>query len=493
MKTSWKFYFFALLAYAMPLLLANIYYIDDNGRATAGYTNWGVDGRPLADSVMKLLFLSSHMVDIFPLPLFIAIALLAAVLARYHAFFFTDTSRWIALLATLSFFANPYLAEIFSYRFDVLTLSCALALSVGWILIRFTRRPVQFIAGTAAIIAIYCLYQIAINIAVMMAILFTFYQMVKNDAPWRIANDLLQRAAEVVTASVIYLKIILPMTFSGDHPANHPGIATQGLAETISANFHVYRDFIAGTFYKSGQGMTVLLVVLALSLVSASLLTWRYVCGKQKASGIRLFWLAPLLPLAAFIMMFGSLLFLQQPVLVPRALIGISGFMLFSATLSAWAMRGNLRVINGLFALLLLYALTAVYAYGNALREQENINTGLIAQLKQDTDALSAENLFIQFRGNAPQAEVYNNALRNYPVLATLIPQYFANWWFPYPYMGRKGYVMPNPLKEGIAVTEQSIMASLCHGQRIAQHQDYDLYRYQDRLTVDFTLAGCPR
>ncbi|PWW15422.1 hypothetical protein C7424_3415 [Pantoea ananatis] len=32
---------------------------------------------------------------------------------------------------------------------------------------------------------------------------------------------------------------------------------------------------------------------------------------------------------------------------------------------------------------------------------------------------------------------------------------------------------------------------SMCHGERIAHNQDYDLYKYRDRLTVDFTLKGC--
>ncbi|WP_415175259.1 glucosyltransferase domain-containing protein [Pantoea sp.] len=91
----------------------------------------------------------------------------------------------VGALATLSFFANPYLAEVFSYRFDVLTLSCALALSLVWVLLPPLNRIVRFVTGIASIIAIYSLYQIAVNVAVMMALVVTFRQIIKTVKEWR--------------------------------------------------------------------------------------------------------------------------------------------------------------------------------------------------------------------------------------------------------------------------------------------------------------------
>lgn len=493
MKKSYNIYLVALFLYCLPLLIANIYYIDDNRRATEGYTNWGGDGRPLADIIMKLLFLSSHMADIFPLPLIISVALLALVFAAYHNKNFSDLPGWVSVLATLSFFANPYLAEIFSYRFDVLTLSCALALSFAWILLPPLNKWVRFVVGVAIIVAIYSFYQIAVNIAVMMALVMTFRQIINNDRPAIIAIHLFQRGAEFLLASIIYLKIIVPVTFSGDHPANHPNIATHQLWMTINNNLHAYWAFINQSFYKDEKGVAVLLAILVLSIISAAIIALRYVRRERDKSRIAVGLCALALPFVAFALIPGSLLFLDNALLVPRALLSISGFMLFSATLIAWAFRGKMCFVTGVMAIPLLYAVTSIYVFGNAIKQQDNINQGIVYQLKNDTAAFADQHFYMQFVGSSPRALVYQNSLRNYPVLGVLIPEYFANWWFPFPYMALKGYQVLNPLKDSLTVTNENLRAGLCQGERIAHHQDYDLYQHENRLTVDFTLQGCPR
>ncbi|MEJ1268693.1 hypothetical protein WDV93_21950 [Pantoea ananatis] len=47
------------------------------------------------------------------------------------------------------------------------------------------------------------------------------------------------------------------------------------------------------------------------------------------------------------------------------------------------------------------------------------------------------------------------------------------------------------PTQDDITVSHEDVVMSMCHGERIAHNQDYDLYKYRDRLTVDFTLKGC--
>lgn len=491
MKKVFNIHFVFTLLFVMPLLLANIYYIDDNGRASAGYTNWGQDGRPLADTVMKFIFMSSHLADIFPLPLIISVAVLSLTLAYYQRLHFSHSSEWVGVLATFAFFANPYLAEVFSYRFDVLTLSLALTMSIAWIFLPERTGMKRLIYGVTAIIAVYCLYQIAVNITVMMALVMAFRGMVKNERPGKIISLLAQRALEVVLASIIYLKIILPMTFSGDHPANHPAITDNSLFVTLSTNLMAYWNFINATFYKSNQGMGVLLIVLGCAVVAAICIAVNYVKSERDSKRLALGIIAPFIPFVAILMIPGSLLMLSNPLLVPRAMLGISGFMLFSATLIAWAACGRWRAMNIIIAVPLLYSLTSIYVYGNAIRQQDAINTTVVNRLKTDTADLSNQHLYMQFIGLSPRSVIYTNSVRNYPVLSVLIPEYFANWWFPFPYMSIKGYDTANPLKDHVAVTADEIAESLCKGERIAHHQDYDLFKYRDRLTVDFKKNGC--
>jgi len=493
MKKTINIYLVAAFLFSLPLLLANTFYIDDNGRAITGNALWGRDGRPLADLLMKALFLSSHVSDIFPLPLIITTVLIAVTLAHYHRRHFSALKTWVGVLATLSFFANPYLAEIVSYRFDVLTIGCALVLSLAWVLFPVQKPVIQFLTAVFVLLAIYCLYQIAVNIAVMMVFVAAFGQMVNNAPPLQIIRGLVQRGAAFLVASVIYLKILLPRTFSGEHAANHPGIADNQLWETICNNALAYWHFIDATFYKDGKGMEVLLTVLAVATISAAIIALRYVQHQRSPLRILVAALALLLPCAAFLIIPGSLLILQNPLLAPRVMLAVSGFMLFSATLLAWAMKGKGAFINVIVAVPLLYAFTGIYVYGNAIRQQDEINAGITHQLKQDTNALSVGTLYMQFNGAAPRSPVYLNSLNNYPVLSALIPEYFANWWFPFPYMAIRGFKATNPIQDDITVSENDLVMAMCHGERIARNQDYDLYQYRDRLTVDFTRKGCQR
>ena len=90
MKSSFRSLLVCTVLFVLPLLLANIYYIDDNGRAALGYTNWGPDGRPLADIMIKALFLSAHISDIFPLPLILGVLIISASLTQFARHFLPD-------------------------------------------------------------------------------------------------------------------------------------------------------------------------------------------------------------------------------------------------------------------------------------------------------------------------------------------------------------------------------------------------------------------
>ncbi|WP_205952337.1 glucosyltransferase domain-containing protein [Pantoea stewartii] len=491
MKKTINIYLIAVFLFSLPLLLANTFYIDDNGRAITGNALWGRDGRPLADLLMKILFLSSHVSDIFPLPLIITSVLIAVVLAHYHRRHFTSLKTWVGALAALSFFANPYLAEIFSYRFDVLTIGCALVLSIAWILFPVQKTWIQFLVAVLAIVAIFSLYQIAANIAVMMVFVIVFGQMVNNAPATEIIRGLILRSAEFIVASAVYLKIVLPLTFSGEYAANHPAIAFEQLWLTACNNALAYWHFVNATFYKDGKGMAVLMVVLSASVVSAAIIASRYIKQQRNPARIIVAVIALFLPFAAFLMIPGSLLILQNPLLAPRVMLAVSGFMLFSATLLAWAMKGKWSFVNMVIAIPLLYAFTGIYVYGNAIHQQDEINAAITQRLKQDTNALSVGSLYMQFYGASPRSPVYLNSLNNYPVLSALIPEYFASWWFPFPYMAIRGFQAKNPIQDNITVSNEDLVMALCHGERIAHNQDYDLYKYHDRLTVDFTLKGC--
>lgn len=54
--------------YVMPILSANVLYIDDMGRSMYGYSGWDNNARPLASLVMQMLAGGTPLQNIYPLP-----------------------------------------------------------------------------------------------------------------------------------------------------------------------------------------------------------------------------------------------------------------------------------------------------------------------------------------------------------------------------------------------------------------------------------------
>ncbi|WP_421595364.1 glucosyltransferase domain-containing protein [Rahnella sp. PD4] len=490
MKSSFRSLLVCTVLFVLPLLLANIYYIDDNGRAALGYTNWGPDGRPLADIMIKALFLSAHISDIFPLPLILGVLIISASLTQFARHFLPDRPLSTILLVTLTFFCNPYLAEIFSYRFDVLTLSAALGLSLLYCCwTDHGKTWIRFVTGTAIIVAIYCLYQTVINILVIMVIAAFFRQMERQLSPGLILITLCRRFGELMAGTIIYLKLILPSTFSGKSEVNHPVLATDNLLTTIINNLHSYSQFINDTLVKHQGGMRFLMLILAVAVIAGLTITVRYLRQHHGAVTLLLCFAAVVAPFIAVFMIPGSLLLLQNALLTPRSLVGLSGFMLLSAWLLTMALPKRLKPLTWLLMIPVIQSLVFFYAYGNALREQAKFNDNLVQRIKSDTHELDYNSVYFIYSGTPPHSPVYENSLSNYPVLAVLVPDYFSNWYWPV------GNMTMNGLQQRWASPATGVNVNIahyvCQTNPYASNQDYKMWKEDSVVVIDFNRTRC--
>ena len=119
-------------AYITPIILAGRYYIDDMGRGQWGYYNWAANGRPFADLIMEFLVGGGRIVDASPLFLFIGTVVFIFCCHEYHkANPFIAPSRASPFMSGLVFFyiyANPFMLENISYKFDALPMLLSLSL-----------------------------------------------------------------------------------------------------------------------------------------------------------------------------------------------------------------------------------------------------------------------------------------------------------------------------------------------------------------------------
>lgn len=491
MKSPLRPLLVCVFLFVLPLLMANIYYIDDNGRAAFGYTHWGPDGRPLADIMVKALFLSSHIADIFPLPLILAVVLLSVSLVKFSSHFLNNYRMSYAVLVALIFFCNPYLAEVFSYRFDVLTLSAALSLSLLYCSVMVGQRSwIRFAIGTLIIVAIYCLYQTVINIAAIMVIASLYYQMNSREPAKVIFITLLKRLGELISGTLIYMKLILPATFSGKVEVNHPTLAGSDLISTAINNLHIYSQFINDTLLKGQGGIRFLVLLLAVASIASVVVSLRYLRQNREPMAIIICIGAVIAPFVAILMIPGSLLLLQNPLLSPRSLVGLSGFTLLTALLLAIALPERLKMLTWVLLIPIMHSLVFYYAYGNSLREQSKFNDNLVRQIKSDTRALNYNSVYFIYSGEAPRSPVYENAAQNYPVLSFLVPNYFSNWYWPEGNMRMNGLQQPWVAPD--AGVDSDISHYICQTAVFASNQDYKMWMKGNVIVIDFNRTHCP-
>lgn len=160
------------LIYVLPIVLADRYYQDDLARSLYGATGWAGDGRPLTEWLMQLLSGGqATIVDLYPLPLFLGIAVLAYAMTLYARQAFPDWKGSALLTVALGLVvAQPFAMANLSYRFDSLTMLLALALCFVLYALSSTLGGLKLaLAGAVIAMLVMGLYQPASGMFLVLA------------------------------------------------------------------------------------------------------------------------------------------------------------------------------------------------------------------------------------------------------------------------------------------------------------------------------------
>lgn len=478
-----KTYAYVIFIFILPIILANQFYVDDIGRATVGYTKWGVDGRPVADIVMSVLNLSSRMVDLAPLPIILAAVLLAISFACYRKRFL-DGGKW-SFIVPLAFMANPAIISMFSYRFDVLTFSFSIASAFALFAIKCKKLVHEFIIGTAFVVIVLGTYQAVINVVAILLICEVIVNMARFTDPQLILKRVALRIMQVLVGGVIYVKFILPITFSGHYSSNHPRISNDILG-ALKNNSLKYYDFASTNFYRVIGGELLLLSALACIIMTA-FLSYKYVkCKGLNWEVFNVITGAILATAIAMPMTMGALLVLANPLGGVHLYMSVGVFYVLMSTLLYYCFKEH-RYVTSITLIPVLYSMILMYAYGNALKAQERINKVVLSEIMQSIRDAGSDNVSIVFTGTAPRSEAVKNAALNFPLINYSVTDYFWNWYWGSAYMsfnGIKNTYMP-------ANKAKNYISHKCEGNLSFQGQWLNSYIKDSVLIVDFDKKSC--
>src|ERR1700722_5877462 len=422
-----SFYFLIL----EPILRANRYYNDDLKRSLIGRTGWDSNGRPLTTLLMRVLQCYDHaLVDISPLTQIGAIAILAYIgmlIARKYVV----GSPAVATLVALPLGAQPFFLENLSYKFDALSMSVAMLLSLLPVLVLKCERR-DFWLGILALFTALNFYQPAINVYLVFVVLDVALNSLEKTPPRQLFRNVVWRAAQTAIAMMLY-EAIVGIHVNGGVKHKSESIHNLSQLHLIGKNLFDVLDFIGDSFNEHwwlylGPG----LIALAIFPVVTAILYWRDSQSNDRAwivTGAALLCLS--LPVIALMCIAGPMLVLVDPPIVPRVLLGVgallaAGLIFMHCALRRWnfSQAGSL-FLGSAFAIGMA---TIASAYGNASGEQRAFEDRIGARIADDLADVARNRTLHSYLivGATGYAPVTAHIIDQLPIVQALIPTYLA-------------------------------------------------------------------
>jgi hypothetical protein len=410
-----------------PILRADRYYNDDLKRALIGRTGWDSNGRPLTTLLMKLLQCYDHaLVDISPFTQFAAIAMLAGIgvlIARRYAI----RSPWLAALVAFPLGAQPFYMENLSYKFDALSMSCAMLFALVPVLTLGQGRRAWWL-GVLSLFACLNFYQPAINVYLLFVLLEFAMAQLRDAAPRDLWQRLAVRAGQFLVSMAIY-EIIVGIHVNGwvkrrSATIHHLSDLPQTGKNVLAFARYIHHAFNTQWWLYFGPALLVLAVI----AVAAALGYARRQCAPSTRMNAALVAAALLLPIAALLCVPGPMLVLLDPLLAPRVLIGVGALLSAALIVMQGAMRRWRYSDRWTLALGSMFALgmcVFASAYGNALGEQKNYEDRIATRLADDLAALPARSVLLD--GSPGLSPIARHIGEQFPLTRELVLPYIGS------------------------------------------------------------------
>jgi hypothetical protein len=409
------------MLYVLPIILANVYYIDDMGRIEEGYGLIG-PGRFVSTFIMKVIISlnTSFAFNLFPFSILFSAVLYG--ISGYLLSLLMETEKGKSFkLSSLILVTSPYLLENLSYRYDSITMS----LSVILIILPYFLKGNKIKFFVVSVIAIYTsfgLYQVGAMCYLIIGVYFLIDYVLKNDLK-KCINFGLIFSASFITALILY-KISLGLL--------HVEITSQGQLvpfekESLDILNHNLNGFlnILRTLGESNNYYFTFAFFVLMSLIGLS----GYIFSDKSSVTTKIITTVLVLTLVciAFLLIGGISIVVKGPNWFPRVMIGFP-FLLFILVKFQSNLTGILKRAAQLSVLLLLYFSFLLSAqYGTVLKNQDDFSNFTINLLAPHLTKY--EEIDVIFDGIIPTAHQNKLILKQFPIMEPLAIRYERGTW----------------------------------------------------------------
>ncbi|ECC9295068.1 glucosyltransferase domain-containing protein [Salmonella enterica] len=152
---NYLFLFIIGLLYVFPIVLANVYYVDDMGRLSLGY-GWDGDGRILSNILTESLSFGNGIISIFPYSTLLSSVILIIAGVIVADMLFED--KYLKSISSLFILTSPFMLENLSYRYDSILMAASVLSAVVPFIFR-SNYKLFFATSFICLLISFCLYQ----------------------------------------------------------------------------------------------------------------------------------------------------------------------------------------------------------------------------------------------------------------------------------------------------------------------------------------------
>lgn len=394
------------------VIAANYFYADDVFRNYTGNRSWIGFSRYISEFFSIFLHTNINLNDIAPLSQIITIFIMAATLIMARGIFESEKNSILKLLSLSFIFISPYFAENFSYRFD-----CPyMALSVFFSIFPFIFKDNLFLfsfVSTVSLIFTSISYQAALGVFIVFSIFIFFENFIQNKSIKSCIKFLSACCFSFILAMLIFKLFFM---------------------NTISNNSDDYFSSKTGFFYIFTNSFTYLKTTFSLFgnklmkvLWISSIISFLFVSVKQsKRNKFITIFISIITILVSYLLSYGPYLIFERPVMLARAFMGFNAFIaLVLMSIANYIEIKKSYCMQAILIFLIYSAIVFQYTYGNCIINQKEYENYRIQMILNDLSSITnKENDYkIDIKGNIDFSKKNRIALKNYPLLKSMIPQ----------------------------------------------------------------------
>ncbi len=433
------------MLFAVPVIRANVNYIDDMSRKANGDAGWEDFSRYLSNIISKLLNANEYLTDISPLTQMIAV-LLIAVASLIIIVVFTERDKisgW-SIISVLPLGMSPYFLECISYKFDSPYMAISILAGVTPLLF-YGYHAAFYVVCTIVCVLVTCTtYQAALGIFPVCVILLVFMK-------WKDHGDvrgLLRLAAHsaagyLVGVAVYRIYFMTPV----DSYVSSELFPIGRLPVGVVSNLKKYLTFVYQDFDKRW--------LFFIFLTTVSFVVLSVVSSKRDKRAVTV--AAVLATAVTMCLSFGVYIAFRLPIFACR---GMYGFGVWIAVIAVICTNYRASQIARASCLCLGWCFFVFsYTYGNALEEQQRYvafrTEMIIADLDRLPEFSAGGSADVQITGTVGVSPIVKNMAQFDGVLHRLIVEdqwYWTTYQFSCYYGMKNMNVVPELEKTDLPV-----------------------------------------